>query len=43
MVNAKPDIKQVLISNENVEDVEEIKTKYSEIIDNMEIIMVKNI
>jgi ATP-dependent Lon protease len=36
-------IKRVLISDENVDDVEEIKTKYNEIIDNMEIIMVKNI
>jgi endopeptidase La len=36
-------IKRVLISDENVDDVEEIKTKYSEIVDNMEIIMVKKI
>jgi len=36
-------IKRVLISDENVDDVEEIKTKYSEIVENMEIIMVKKI
>jgi endopeptidase La len=36
-------IKRVLISDENVDDVEEIKTKYSEIIENMEIILVKKI
>jgi len=36
-------IKRVLISEENIDDVEEIKTKYSEIVENMEIIMVKKI
>ena len=36
-------IKRVFISIENKEDVEEIKTKYSEIIDNLEIIMVSEI
>jgi endopeptidase La len=36
-------IKKVLISEENTDDIEEIKTKYSEIVDNIEIIMVKNI
>ena len=36
-------IKKVLISEENTDDIEEIKTKYSEIVDNIEVIMVKNI
>jgi endopeptidase La len=36
-------IKKVLISEENTDDIEEIKTKYSEIVDNIEIITVKNI
>ena len=36
-------IKRVLISEENIDDVEEIKTKYSEIVENIEIIMVKKI
>jgi endopeptidase La len=36
-------IKRVLISDENLDDVEEIKTKYNEIIENMEIILVKKI
>jgi ATP-dependent Lon protease len=36
-------IKRVFISIENKEDVEEIKTKYSEIIENLEIIMVSEI
>ena len=36
-------IKKVLISEENTDDIEEIKTKYSEIVDNIEVIMVRNI
>lgn len=36
-------IKKVLISEENSDDIEEIKTKYPEIVDNIEIITVKNI
>jgi len=36
-------IKKVLISEENSDDIEEIKIKYPEIVDNIEIITVKNI
>jgi len=40
MVNATLDIKGVLILDKNVNDVEEIKIEYSEIVENIEIIMV---
>ncbi len=36
-------IKRVLVSNENDDDIEEIKSKYPEIIENLEINMVKDI
>jgi len=36
-------IKRVFISNENKEDVEDIKLKYAEIIDNLEIVLVNEI